>query len=193
MGIKNPIKLFRNWYRASQKLGMRLPNAMTLATVSARGRPRARIVLLKDINEQGLSFFTNYTSPKSSEMRANKNAALVFFWEKLDRQIRVEGQVKQLSKKESDAYWKTRPRGSQIGAWASIQSRSLPNRATLIQRAAIIEKVFKGREIPRPPFWGGFILVPIQFEFWQGRPDRLHIRQQFAKRAGRWKMMLLYP
>lgn len=193
MAVIHPTSLFKSWYRASHRLGLKLPNAMTLATASPLGRPSARVVLLKDIDARGLSFFTNYTSPKALELLKNRKATLVFFWEQNDRQIRVDGIIKKLPSKESDSYWKTRPRGSQIGAWASIQSRPLKDRATLLARVATLTKVFKNREISRPPFWGGFILIPSRFEFWQGRLDRLHIRQEFKKRSGRWKKTLLYP
>lgn len=168
-------------------------NAMTLATVDASGQPSTRTVLLKGVDHRGFIFFTNYDSRKGHELAANPRAALTFFWPELERQVCVAGVVEKLSREESEAYFKSRPRGSQIGAWASHQSQPVENRAALEKIWQEIAAKFPN-EIPIPPNWGGFVLQPTRIEFWQGRPSRLHDRFSYTKQAdGRWKLERLAP
>ena len=165
-----------------------------LATADAQGRPVVRIVLVRGADARGFSFFTNYNSRKGRELAENPQAALCFYWVALDEQIRVEGRIERLSARESDAYFGGRPRGSQLGAWASAQSDVLPTRETLEQKYRDIERQFQGeREVPRPAFWGGFRLIPDCIEFWYGRPDRLHDRVVYLKDEAAWKIERLYP
>lgn len=169
-------------------------NAMTLATADAQGRPSARIVLLKGLDQRGFMFYTNYQSRKGEELSSNPEAALVFFWPEQERQVCVAGSVSQLSSAESDAYFQSRPRGSQIGAWASDQSRIVHNRADLEQKWDVIEQRYEGQELPRPPHWGGYVLAPSRIEFWQGRPNRLHDRFRYSRQSdGSWAIERLAP
>ena len=165
----------------------------TLATADAQGRPSARIVLVRTVDERGFAFFTNYESRKGRELDANPHAALCFHWVSLDEQIRVEGRVERMSDAESDEYFNGRPRGSQLGAWASAQSRVLPAREALEEKYREIERQYDGRNVPRPPFWGGFRIVPHRIEFWYGRPDRLHDRVVYARDGEAWRIERLYP
>jgi len=168
-------------------------NAMTLSTVGADGRPSSRTVLLKTVDERGFIFYTNYDSRKGCELAGNPNAALTFFWSDLERQVCVAGSVTKLDAAESEAYFKSRPRGSQLGAWASNQSEVIPDRATLESRWREVETQFPGA-IPLPPNWGGYVLKPVRIEFWQGRPSRLHDRFRYALQAdGAWKVERLSP
>jgi pyridoxamine 5'-phosphate oxidase len=190
----DPIRQFESWYREAHATPMREPTAMTLATASPDGRPSARIVLLKAADEGGFAFFTNYQSRKGGELEHNPWAALVFHWPDLVRQVRVEGRVAKVSDEESDAYFKTRPRGSQLGAWASEQSRAIKSRADLERRVQAVEATYEDREIPRPPHWGGLRLVPVAIEFWQGRLDRLHDRVLYSRADdGGWTRERLSP
>ena len=166
---------------------------VALATVGADGRPAARIVLLRHADQRGFVFHTNYNSRKGRELAANPFAALCFHWPTLEEQIRVEGVVERLPADESDAYFAGRPRGSQIGAWASEQSAELPSRETLEERYREIERRFQDRDVPRPPFWGGFRLSPSRVEFWHGRPDRLHDRVVYVRDGDGWRITRLYP
>lgn len=167
---------------------------MALATADARGRPSVRIVLLRGADARGFSFFTNYDSRKGRELTENPHAAICFHWVALDEQIRAEGRIERLPPEESDAYFAARPRGSQLGAWASEQSRVLPTRETLEEKYREIERQFEGNpEVPRPPFWGGFRLIPHRIEFWYGRPDRLHDRVVYLKTDDGWTIERLYP
>jgi len=169
------------------------PNAMTLATVDAAGRPSARTVLLKGLDPRGFVFFTNYESRKGRELTGNPHAALVFYWKDLERQVCIAGQVEKVSAAESETYFKSRPRGSRIGAWASDQSAPIPGRAFLEQKWKEIEARFPG-DVPLPPFWGGYVLKPERMEFWQGRPSRLHDRFSFTRASdGGWKVERLSP
>lgn len=190
----DPIRQFQAWYRDAEATPMREPSAMTLATVGEGGRPSARIVLLKGVDERGFVFFTNYQSRKAGELEHDPWAALVFHWQELVRQVRVEGRVEKVPPEESDAYFKTRPRGSQIGAWASAQSRAIESRSELERRAAEIAAAHGDQEIPRPPHWGGYRLSPDAIEFWQGRLDRLHDRLRYSRvNAGGWTRERLSP
>jgi pyridoxamine 5'-phosphate oxidase len=167
---------------------------MTLATVTAEGRPSARIVLIKGFDERGFIFYTNYEGRKARELEANPHCALVLYWAELERQVRIEGRVSRVSDEESDAYFAGRPRGSQLGAWVSEQSRSIENRGALEIRLSELEREYEGREIPRPPFWGGFRVEPEVIEFWQGRENRLHDRLQYRRSEdGGWKRERLQP
>lgn len=167
---------------------------VALATADAQGRPSVRIVLLRGADARGFSFFTNYNSRKGRELTENPHAALCFYWAALDEQIRIEGRIERLSGAESDAYFAGRPRGSQLGAWASAQSEVLPTRETLEEKYRAIERQFEGNsDVPRPPFWGGFRLAPHRIEFWYGRPDRLHDRVVYLKENGIWRIERLYP
>ncbi|WP_437541596.1 pyridoxamine 5'-phosphate oxidase [Sorangium sp. So ce367] len=167
--------------------------AMTLATADASGRPSARMVLLKGIDDRGFVFFTNYESRKSMDLEANPFAALCIHWAKAAEQIRVEGRIERVSDAESDAYFETRGRGSQIGAWASRQSAPLPSREALLDRVREIERRFEGRPVPRPEFWGGYRVVPERVEFWYGQENRLHDRVVYVRHGDGWRVERLYP
>ena len=189
----DPIQLFGQWFAAARRAGILLPEAMTLATASADGAPSARMVLLKGFDDRGFEFYTNLGSRKADELTANPRAALCFHWGVLQRQVRIEGDVTQLSRKASAAYFRTRPRGSQVGAWASRQSRPLEDREMLARRVREIEKRFEGGEVPLPDFWGGYMLEPQRIEFWQGRADRLHDRLLFQREGDEWSSRRLHP
>jgi pyridoxamine 5'-phosphate oxidase len=166
---------------------------VVLATTDAQGQPSARLVLLRGIDQRGFVFFTNYNSRKGRELDANPRAALCIYWPTLDEQIRIEGRVARVSAEESEAYFAARPRGSQLGAWASEQSEVLPSRETLEERYRDIERRFEGRTVERPPFWGGYRIAPNQIEFWYGRPDRLHDRVLYVRDGTVWRIERLYP
>jgi pyridoxamine 5'-phosphate oxidase len=169
-------------------------NAMTLATADKEGRPSARVVLLKGVDARGFIFYTNYDSRKGQEIQENPNAALVFYWSGLEREVTVAGKVTRLPEAESEAYFKSRPRGSRIGAWASAQGTAVPDRAFLEQRWAEFEAKHPGEEVPKPPHWGGYVLSPERIEFWQGRPNRLHDRFRYSRQPDKsWKLERLAP
>ncbi|MDI3527594.1 MAG: pyridoxamine 5-phosphate oxidase [Tenuifilum sp.] len=189
----SPFKQFEIWLNESIESQVLEPNAMTLATSTFDGKPSARVVLLKQFNEKGFSFFSNYESRKSKHLLQNPYAALVFFWPELERQVRIEGKVRKATETESDEYFKTRPKGSKIGAWASPQSAVIPNRRYLERLHADFEEEFKGRQIKRPQNWGGYVLEPTLYEFWQGRPNRLHDRIQYVLVNGVWNIERLAP
>ena len=191
---RDPLKLFQRWLDEAMASGIRLPEAMTLATATPAGKPSARLVLLKGADERGFVFYTNYKSMKARELDSNPQAALVFYWPQLERQLRVEGKVERTSDDESDAYFKTRPRESQIGALASPQSEVIASRESLQQRADELEKLYEGREVERPAHWGGYRLLPERIEFWKGRPGRLHDRILYERQAdGSWIISRLAP
>lgn len=191
----DPLSMFARWLSQAVEAAVPEPNAMTLATVDAEGQPRARIVLLKALDARGLTWFTSYDSDKGRELAAAPRAALLFFWAELERQVRIEGSVSRLSAAESDAYFESRPRESRLAAWASPQSRLLASRAQLEARLAEVQQRFPaGAEVPRPPNWGGFLLTPERFEFWQGRPARLHDRLVYRPaEGGHWRIERLGP
>jgi pyridoxamine 5'-phosphate oxidase len=189
----DPMALFDRWYREAIGAGIYLPESMALGTATPHGRPSVRLVLLKGYDEQGFVFFTNYGSRKAAELEANPVATLVFHWAILQRQIRLEGGVERISKEESEAYFHSRPRGSQIGAWASKQSTPLATRKELEDRVKQYEEKFEGGPVPLPDFWGGYRLKPESLEFWQGRASRLHDRIKFTFEDGGWTRERLYP
>lgn len=189
----SPILQFDRWWKEAIAAEIDEVNAMTLATVAADGRPSARIVLLKGYTEEGFVFFTNYFSRKGSEISGNAVVALLFFWKELERQIRVEGTVKLVSADESDDYFSSRPNESQLGAWASPQSKEIESRKQLEMQFHQAKEKFKGAAIPRPPHWGGYRVVPEKIEFWQGRPGRLHDRILYTRMNDLWKISRLAP
>jgi len=188
-----PLRLFDRWYREAERSGIFLPESMALATATTDGRPSVRFVLLKARDERGFVFYTNYGSRKAAELDANPEATLIFHWAILQRQVRLEGTVARTTHAESEAYFHSRARGSQIGAWASAQSEVLASRKLLEDRVREYERRFQGREIPLPPFWGGYRLNPRSIEFWQGRANRLHDRIKFIREGEAWTRTRLYP
>jgi pyridoxamine 5'-phosphate oxidase len=189
-----PVKQFQQWFDDAIKASLPLPEAMSLATVTTDGKPTSRMVLLKGVDLNGFVFYTNYRSAKAKELDANPNAALVFFWPQLERQVRVEGRVTRTSAAESREYFATRPRGSQIGAWASPQSEVIATRTELEKRKAEFEERYRDREVDWPEHWGGYRLKPARIEFWKGRPDRLHDRILYERAAdGTWSIKRLAP
>jgi len=191
---RDPFELFNNWFNEAVDKKVFEPNAMTLATVDEKGKPSARIVLLKDVSKKGFVFFTNYESRKGKDLKINPNAAILFWWNILARQIRIEGKVEMLSSSESDAYFKSRPRGSQIGAAVSDQSSIIPGYSYLIDKFEKVSEKYKDAEIPKPQNWGGCRLIPEQFEFWQGRENRLHDRILFRRTSDSgWTIERLAP
>ncbi len=190
----DPIAQFERWFAAAQQSAAAEPNAMTLATAASDGQPSARTVLLKDVDARGFVFYTNYRSRKGRELDANARAALVFWWPPLERQVRIEGAVERVETETSEAYFRSRPRGSQLGTWASPQSEVVGARAELEERLAEAEARYRGQHVPRPPHWGGYRVVPETVEFWQGRPGRLHDRLRYLRTAdGSWTMERLAP
>lgn len=191
---ENPITQFSNWWDEAVHSKIDEVNAMTLATASQDGLPAARIVLLKGFSEQGFVFFTNYESYKGLQLAENPKACLVFFWKELERQVRVTGIVVKASAKESDEYFNSRPEASRIGAWASPQSRTIENRHWIDEKFNELVNKMEGTDIQRPPHWGGYIVKPVEIEFWQGRPSRLHDRIQYSlDENGKWKIERLAP
>ena len=189
----DPIVQFHEWFEKVTDADLHEPNAMILATASPDGKPSARTVLLKGYDERGFVFYTNYEGRKANEIEANPMCALLFYWGELERQVRIEGHASRLSGEESDAYFTGRPRGSRLGAWASEQSRPVEDRSVLEERVRALEAEYEGREIPRPPFWGGYRVVPEEIEFWQGRENRLHDRLVYRREHGAWRIERIQP
>ena len=190
----NPIKQFKNWWQQAIESEIEEPNAMALATCDALGKPSSRIVLLKEIKENGFVFFTNYLSRKGKEIEKTPFVSLLFFWKELERQVRIEGNIKKISDEESDEYFYSRPVESRIGAWSSPQSEVIENREILQKNVEKYHHKFGSGPIPRPEYWGGYIVSPNLIEFWQGRPGRLHDRLQYSlSENGRWVMKRLAP
>lgn len=190
---RDPVVLFGRWFEDASRAGLVLPEAMTLSTATTEGRPSSRLVLMKSFGDDGFVFFTNYESRKAQELEANPQAALNFHWPALLRQVRIEGHVSRTSEAESAAYFSTRPRGSQLGAWASVQSSTIKDRNELVARMESRRSEFRGREVPLPPFWGGYCLRFDRIEFWQGRLDRLHDRLEFIRNGPDWTCHRLSP
>ena len=190
---RDPIKQFQTWLNEAFAAKLPLAEAMTLATATPDGKPSARMVLLKQVDHDGFVFFTNYNSAKARQLDANPHAALVFFWAQLDRQVRVEGSLSKTSREESREYFATRPRESQIGAWASQQSEAVESRAALEERAAELEKLYADRDIDCPEHWGGYRLKPERIEFWKSRIGRLHDRILYEREGDGWSISRLAP
>lgn len=190
---RDPIRQFQLWLNDAMAAKLPLPEAMTLATAAPDGRPSARMVLLKQVDHDGFVFYTNYHSAKAAQMDENPYAALVFYWPQLDRQVRVEGTVVRTTVEESREYFRTRPRESQIGAWASVQSDVISGREVLEQRAKELEDLYRDREIDCPEHWGGYRLIPDRIEFWKSRPGRLHDRILYRLEGDHWSISRLAP
>ena len=189
----NPFVQFNRWFQEALSSRLPEPNAMALATATGDGKPSVRMVLLKGYDDRGFVFFTNYEGRKSSELLKNPNAALLFYWSELERQVRIEGGVEKTPRLESEEYFNTRPLESRLGAWASRQSEVIPGRSDLEQKVSELKERYANREVPVPPFWGGFRLQPQVFEFWQGRENRLHDRIRYSLQGGVWVIERLSP
>ena len=189
----DPIAFFQRWFSDARRAGIFLPESMSLATATRDGKPGGRMVLLKGVDQRGFVFYTNHDSRKGRELTDNPRAALTLHWALLERQVRVEGPVTQLPRAEAEAYFRTRPRGSQLGAWASMQSAVLENRRVLESKFREVERTYAGRDVPLPDFWGGWRVEPEVIEFWQGRLDRLHDRVCYTRDGTGWRVTRLYP
>jgi pyridoxamine 5'-phosphate oxidase len=190
--INNPMDLFEKWFQQAKESNLLDYNAFVLSTVSKEGQPSSRVVLLKSYNKNGFVFFTNYESRKGRELSENPKASMLFFWPQLEKQIRVQGTTEKISPEESYEYFKTRPYTSRVGAWASKQSEPLSSRFHLLREVATI-MMKNPNEVPLPPFWGGYRLIPNEIEFWRGRPSRLHDRFQYQQEVNGWQIKRLYP
>ncbi len=189
---KDPFKQFSKWFEQAMSADFILPNAMALATATMEGKPSVRMVLLKEFDESGFVFFTNYSSKKGKDLESNPQASVLFYWESLERQVRIDGSVEKITKQESEAYFATRPIKSRVGAWASNQSSVIESRSAIVKD--FLKYLVKfGKNVPLPPAWGGYRLKPEEFEFWQGRPNRLHDRIRFTKHKDGWKIERLAP
>jgi len=191
--LNNPIDQFRKWFDESLSAEVIEPNGMFLSTISPEGYPQGRIVLLKEVDDNGFTFYTNYNSQKGNDLAVCPFASLTFWWAELERQVRIVGRVEKVSEQESDAYFSIRPRGSQLGAWVSTQSKVIENREVLTDKLAKFEGQFANQPIPRPPHWGGYRVIPREIEFWQGRPSRLHDRIRYQNQNNEWKIERLSP
>jgi pyridoxamine 5'-phosphate oxidase len=190
----DPIQQFGAWFEQARNAELMEPNAMALATASSDGQPSVRMVLLKEYSERGFVFYTDYRSRKGDELGANAKAGLCFWWDALQRQVRITGTVERLTREEAAEYYRVRPYGSRVGAWASHQSQALADRATLEREVARVAAEHpEGSDVPLPPHWGGFRVVPIELEFWQGRPSRLHDRVHYVRQNGAWTLRRLSP
>jgi len=189
----NPLLQFRFWLNDAMQAGVHEPTAMVLSTATAGGRPSSRVVLLKEVDTEGFTFFTNYESRKGMQLTENPNAALLLFWPELERQIRIEGSVSKTSRQRSDAYFQSRPEGSRIGAWASPQSHRIPNREYLENLESDYRTLFRSKQAERPEHWGGYTLLPTSLEFWQGRENRLHDRFEYVLNGNMWEIYRLAP
>ncbi len=189
----DPMKQYELWFEEAVNSQLLDPYAMSLTTVNSNGQPSIRIVYMRGIKNNGFIFYTNYSSAKGKDLEQHKQVALNFFWGELERQIRIEGEVKKVNNEDSDTYFAQRPRESQIGAWASNQSEELNDRMQLEEKVTHYTEKFKGVDVPRPEHWGGYIVVPTKIEFWQGRPNRLHDRIVFTKSDDDWKRSRLSP
>lgn len=190
---RDPFLQFERWFADAEEAKVELAEGVVLATATSGGRPSIRTVLMKGFDERGFVFFTNYRSRKGRELEENRAAALLFWWKELARQVRIEGMVTPASNEESDAYFETRPRSSQLGAWASEQSETIPSRASLEKSMESVAARFGDGPIPRPPHWGGYRLYPLELEFWQGQPDRLHDRFVYVQDGAKWRIARLAP
>ncbi len=189
----DPLLQFEKWFQEAVDAKVNDPNAMTLCTASKEGKPSARVVLLRSFNEDGFVYYTNYLSRKGTEMSENPNCALLFFWPELERQVRIEGTVQKQTHEESDLYFQSRPRGSKLGAWASVQSKPISSRKVLEIELEKLSEKYPDENIPCPPHWGGLVLKPVSIEFWQGRPSRLHDRILYTAKNNSWKIERLSP
>ena len=189
----DPLVQFERWFAQAREAEVHEPNAMALATADASGTPSCRMVLLKEADARGFVFFTDYRSRKGEELRVNARAALCFWWGSLERQVRISGPVQRVTAAESAAYYRQRPRGSRLGAWASAQSAVIENREGLERRHAELDVEYPGEDVPLPPHWGGYRVIPEQYEFWQGRPSRLHDRLRYSPQPGGWIIERLSP
>jgi pyridoxamine 5'-phosphate oxidase len=189
----SPFDQFRTWFADALNAKLSEPNAMALATATIQGKPACRMILMKHFDEQGVVFFTNYNSRKAHELHDNPYAAVAFYWQELERQVRIEGTTQKISQEESKNYFATRPRGSQIGAWASQQDCVISSREVLEKEYVRIDALYRDNDIPLPPFWGGYRIIPSCFEFWQGSSDRLHDRFLYTLQEGKWVIVRLSP
>jgi pyridoxamine 5'-phosphate oxidase len=190
---KNPIQYFMNWFEDALKVSKQEANACVLSTISSDNYPSSRVVLLKEVTENGFTFFTNYKSSKAKDIDANPNVALNFYWPELERQVRIAGIAKKITINDSDTYFKSRPRESQMGAWLSDQSKVIGLDYNFMETLNSLESKFKDKEIARPLHWGGYCIEPIKVEFWQGRPSRLHDRLEYKREDGKWIYKRLAP
>ncbi len=190
--LENPMLMFQNWYQGAHEKNCPSPHAMVISTVDGDGQPASRVVYMKEMLEEGLIFYTNYLSKKGQDLKGNEKIAALFFWQETEQQIRIEGTVEKVDALLSDDYFKSRPRISQIGAWASAQSSEIQNRKELEDLVAFYEKKYPG-DVPRPPHWGGYIIKPQYFEFWQGRLGRLHDRICYSRSEDNWLIKRIAP